>query len=121
MATNGTYCIISMVSLIGFFTVAILIGKSYELSDFKTADTCLNRPPSTPGVVQQVGDVCNVWDSSAQKCLKGSIAKKTVNGKDKLVCEKKPIVSAFICLILAVISLIVAIVFGHKYYKNKSA
>lgn len=117
--TYKTYCVISIVSLIGFFTAAILIGKSYELPQLKTQDTCSVN--ILGGVVPKVGDKCNAWDDKTQKCFKGQIVKKTVDGKEVLACEKKPVVPAIICLVIAAVSLIAAIIFGYLHYKNKSA
>ena len=116
--TYRTYCVVSIVSLVGFFTAAILIGKSYELPQLKTQDTC---SVIKLGVVPKVGDRCNAWDDKTQKCFKGGqIVKKTVNGKEVLECEKKPVVSAIICLVISGLSLIAAIAFGYLHYKNKS-
>ena len=117
MTSYGTYCVISIVFLIAFFTAAVLVAKSYELPNLKTANSC---SVSKLGVVPKVGDKCNAWDENTQTCFKGQIVKKTVNGKEELVCEKKPIVPAIICLVIAGLSLIAAIAFGYLHYKNKS-
>lgn len=116
MTSYGTYCVISIVTLIASFTAAILIGKSYELPNLNTANTC----SVTLGVVPKVGDKCNAWDDKTQKCFKGQIVKKTVDGKEVLACEKKPVVSAIICLVIAAVSLIAAIIFGYLHHKDKS-
>lgn len=118
MTSYGTYCVVSIVTLIVSFTAAILISKRYELPDFKTANSC---SVNTLGVVPKVGDSCNVWDDKTQTCFKGHIVKKTVDGKERFECEKKPIVPAIICLVIAGLSLIAAIAFGYLHYKNKSA
>lgn len=117
--TYGTYCVVSIVCLILSFTAAILIGKSYELPKLNTANTCSVN--ILGGVVPKVGDNCNVWDDKTQTCFKGHIVKKTINGKEVLECEKKPIVPAIICLVITGLSLIAAITFGYLHYKNKSA
>jgi hypothetical protein len=116
--TYGTCCVISIVFLIISFTAAILIGKRYEIPDFKTKNAC---EINTTTVVPKVGDSCKVWDDNTEKCLKGSIVKKMVNDKEQLVCEKKPIMLAIICLVIAGLSLIAAIFCGYKYHTNKSA
>ena len=116
--TYKRYCVISIVFLIISFTAAILIGKRYEIPDFKTKNAC---EINTTTVVPKVGDSCKVWDDNTEKCLKGSIVKKMVNDKEQLVCEKKPIVWAIICLVIAGLSLIAAIFCGYKYHTNKSA
>ena len=116
--TYGTYCVVSIVCLILSFTAAILIGKSYELPKLKTQGTC---SVNTLGVVPKVGDSCNVWDDKTQTCFKGHIVKKTIDGKEVIECEKKPIVPAIICLVITGLSLIAAITFGYLHYKNKSA
>ena len=118
MTSYGTYCVISIVALIASFTAAILITKTYELPKLNTANTC---SVNILGGVPKVGDNCNVWDDKTQTCFKGHIVKKTIDGKEVLACEKKPIVPAIICLVISGLSLIAAIAFGYLHYKNKSA
>ena len=113
MASYGTYCVASIVSLIGFITAAVLIEKSYELDNLKTENAC---SAITSGVVYKpkVDDKCNVWYDKTQTCFKGQI----VNANGQLACEKKLIVPALICLVLAGVSLIAAIAFGYMYYNK---
>lgn len=106
----GKYSMISFASFVVFLIAAIMIGKTDENSKLNTKDLC---DAASAGVVQNVGDKCNVWDKKT--CFKGKVVKMANGG---LGCEKPVNILALVCLIISGLSFIAGIVFAVMQYRS---